>query len=187
MQKTAMQFLLAPVEGEVLREQDNSLEQQQSISRIRRVLLFSPSWPWKDEISLKLRQTLGIAWSTSLFRLQGHSLHASPEAIPPQLLCPPEPAFTLAPGPTTIFMVLELPKLGVVHPRELGLAREGLEACGLSHSCLIESLWQMALVTGGPCKKICALRDLHLFPLGLDSIPFPLNLAGFVSWFAQAG
>lgn len=116
MQKPAMQFLLAPVEGEVVREQESSQEQQQSISRIRRVLRFSPSWPWKDEISLKLRQTLGIAWSTSLFRLQGDLLHASPEAIPPQLLCPPEPAFILAPGPTTILMVPELPRLGVVHP-----------------------------------------------------------------------
>lgn len=126
MQKTAMQFLLAPVEGEVVRRQNSSLEQQQSLPRIRRVLLFSPSWPWKDEISLKLRQTHGIAWLVDL-------LHASPETIPPQLLCPPDPAFILAPGPTTILKVPELPKLGVVHPRELGLAREGLEAWDLGH------------------------------------------------------
>lgn len=72
----------------------------------------------------------------------------------------------------------------MVHPEKLGLAREGLEACDLSHSCLIESLGQMALVTGAP-GKICALRDLHLSPPGLDSIPFPLNLAGFESWFTE--
>lgn len=61
--------------------------------------------------------------------------HAGPEAIPPQLLCPPEPASILA----TLLMVQELLRLGVVHPRELGLAQVGLEARDLSHSHLIDS------------------------------------------------
>ena len=47
----------------------------------------------------------------------------------------------------------------------------------------------MALVTGGPCKKIsCALQDLHLFPPELESNSLgPLNLGGLVSWFTEAG